>query len=97
MEAPSDLADEVRLRGALEELRTALNAGNTEESHTIDLGSLICIDVLIMFEEAHTLAESFHDGKEFRLFALQQALGLLYCDPLFSFLFSTSGNTIIQA
>jgi hypothetical protein len=75
------------LTDALTVLTKALNAGeqSATEHH-------IGIDVFIVFDEAHTLANSYDDDNESRFISLCRVLHALRSLPLFSFFLSTTGK-----
>jgi hypothetical protein len=86
------------LTDALQALIKALNADSDEKSvtehriHTPERPQLINVDVFIVFDEAHTLADSYDHDNESRFISLRRVLHALRSLPLFSFFLSTTGK-----
>ena len=81
------------LRSAFGALREALNADSDESKHRIKAKqSEAFIDAFIMFDEAHTLADSYDENQESRFVALRRILHALSQIPLYSFFLSTTGK-----
>ena len=77
------------------ELRTVLNKGSNENKHCIHADFNRLVDIFIMFDEAHTLANCYDDHKESRCAVLRRALSGLTNVPLFSFFLSTTAKVIM--
>ena len=79
------------LSTALTSLLKVLNADSDETLHRVQSGAQH-VDAFIVFDEAHTLADSYDEDKESRFVVLRRVLGALSTSPLFSFFLSTAGK-----
>ena len=81
------------LSNAFGVLRDALNADSDESKHCIKAKrSGAFIDAFIMFDEAHTLADSYDENRESRFVVLRRILNALSQIPLYTFFLSTTGK-----
>jgi hypothetical protein len=88
-----DPPSDAQLTEAIETLLEVLNADSDEKLHRIQSGATF-VDAFIVFDEAHTLADSYDEDKESRFVVLRRVLGALRPLPLFSFFLSTAGKVM---
>ena len=86
-----DPPDDEQLTDAVTSLLKVLNADSDENLHRIQSGATF-VDAFIVFDEAHTLADSYDEDKESRFVVLRRILSALGPIPLFSFFLSTAGK-----
>ncbi|KAI9429233.1 hypothetical protein H4582DRAFT_2089709 [Lactarius indigo] len=85
---------------ALKALQKVLNSGNKKLfEHSIYIGNDLpadessrVVDIFVVFDEAHTLADSFDNQNESRFVVLRRILSSISLEPLFSFFLSTTGK-----
>ena len=82
---------DAELTDAIYSLVQALNADSDGNLHRIKSCAAF-VDAFIVFDEAHTLADSYDEAKESRFVVLRRILSALSTVPLFSFFLSTAGK-----
>jgi hypothetical protein len=91
---PPDELNYTALEEAVREVRRALNKGDDEKKHCIEIDhfSNVFVDVFIAFDDVQPVTNFHDDNKESHFVVLQRALSVLSYVPLFSFFLSTTGK-----